>query len=90
MSDNHLNGKKPMTDLDKRLQEMALLNWAQFVALVGEGCIKSAKVCLLRQKGRSLGEIAQKLQITYRQSEWGCRKCDIPGGEQAEQISQQT
>lgn len=82
MITNQLNGngsggkKPPLTDLDKRLQEMALLNWKQFVALVGEGCIMSAKICLLRQHNRSLGEISQKLSITYRQSEYGCKKCE--------------
>jgi hypothetical protein len=83
-----LNGKKPLTELDKRLQEMALLNWNQFVALVGEKCIMSAKICILRQKNKSLGEISQKLGITYRQSEWGCGKCDVPEGGQANQQDQ--
>ena len=69
--------KKPMTDLDKKLQEMALLNWHQFVALIGEDSITIAKVCLLRRDKRSYGEIEQKLGITYDQARYGCNKCPV-------------
>lgn len=66
-----------MTDLDKRLQEMACLHWRQFVSLIGEDALTAAKICILRQNNKSLGEISQKLSITYRQSEYGCKKCEI-------------
>lgn len=67
-----------MTDLDKKLQEIAVLNWKQFVALIGEDAIVSAKVCLLRQNKKSYGEIANKLSITEHQARYGCNKCDVP------------
>lgn len=67
-----------LTDLDKKLQEIALMNWPQFAALVGEDAITAAKVCLLRQGGKSYGEISNKLSITERQAQYGCGKCDIP------------
>jgi len=65
-----------MTDLDKKLQEIALMNWKQFVALIGEDALISAKVCLLRQDKKSYGEIQQKLKLTKNQVEYAaCKKC---------------
>lgn len=65
-----------MTDLDKKLQEIAVMNWKQFVALVGEDALTSAKICLLRREKKSYGEIKNKLGITKNQAEYGCSKCD--------------
>lgn len=67
-----------MTDLDKKLQEIALLNWKQFVTLIGEDAVTSAKVCLLRQNKKSYGEISNKLGITEHQARYGCNKCEMP------------
>lgn len=67
----------PMTDLDKKLQEMAVMNWPQFVALVGPDAIRAMKICLLRQQGKSYGEIQNKLGLTKSQVEYAaCNKCD--------------
>lgn len=67
---------QPMTDLDKKLQEIALMNWTQFVALIGPDAIIAAKVCLLRQQKKSYGEIQQKLGLTKNQVEYAaCKKC---------------
>lgn len=66
-----------MTNLDKKLQEIALMNWAQFVALLGPDAITTAKVCLLRQEKKSYGEIQNKLGITYEQARYGCNKCEV-------------
>ncbi len=66
-----------LTDLDKKLQEIALNNWEQFVALVGVDSIKLAKICLLRQNNRSYGEISNKLGVSYEQARYGCNKCDV-------------
>ena len=52
-----------MTDLDKKLQEMATKNWPQFVALLGDDALMAAKICLLRQNNRSLGEISKRLDM---------------------------
>ena len=54
---------QPMTDLDKKLQEMAIKNWPQFVALLGDDALMAAKICLLRQNNRSLGEISKRLDM---------------------------
>lgn len=88
MINGHHHHREPMTDLDKRLQEMACINWRQFVALIGDDALIAAKICILRQGNKSLGEISQKLSITYRQSEYGCKKCEIsppitPGADQS-------
>lgn len=66
-----------MTDLDKRLQEMAVMNWQQFVSLIGTDAIVLAKVCLLRQSKKSYGEISNKLGITEHQARYGCNKCEV-------------
>lgn len=69
---------KSLTELDKKIQEMALLNWPQFVALIGTDAINRAKVCLLRQNNANAtyGEISVKLGITADQARYACNKCD--------------
>lgn len=69
--------KKELTELDRKLQEMALLNWTQFVKLVGADAIIAAKICLLRQADRSYGEISQKLSISERRARYWCGECEI-------------
>ncbi len=66
-----------MTDLDRKLQEIATRNWDQFVALIGDDAIISAKICMLRQNNFSYGQIQTKLGLTKNQVEYGCNKCDI-------------
>ncbi len=65
-----------MTELDKKLQEMAVSNWEQFALLVGGEAILAAKICLLRQGKASYGEIENRLGITRDQSRYGCNKCE--------------
>lgn len=67
---------KPLTELDNKLREMALSNWEQFVSMIGNEAIVSAKICLLRQNKKTYGEISNKLGITYDQSRYGCVKCE--------------
>lgn len=67
-----------MTELDKKLQEMALMNWNQFVQVIGQDAIISAKICMLRQNKNSYGAIAMKLGIEEHQARYGCSKCEIP------------
>jgi len=73
---------QPMTDLDKKLQEMAVMNWPQFVALVGEDALMSAKICLLRQNGNSYGQIKNKFdkedKLTENKIRYACNKCEMP------------
>ena len=65
-----------MTELDKKLQEMAVSNWPQFAQLVGEDAILSAKICMLRLNNSSYGEIENRLGITTNQARYGCNKCE--------------
>lgn len=65
-----------MTELDKKLQEIALSNWPQLVQLVGEDAILAAKICLLRQNKASYGEIENRLGITKSHVRYHCNKCE--------------
>lgn len=65
-----------MTDLDRKLQEIAATNWDQFIRLVGHEAILSAKVCILRQRNASYGEIGNRLGLTNNQVRYGCIKCE--------------
>ncbi len=67
-----------MTELDKKLQEIACKNWPQFVALIGGEALIGAKTCLLRSKNKSYGAIAMQLQISRDKARYGCEKCDVP------------
>jgi hypothetical protein len=66
-----------MTELDKKLQEIAIKNWPQFVQLVGEDTLRSAKICLLRQNKLSYGQIQTRLGLTKAQVEYSCGKCEV-------------
>ncbi|RFM30027.1 hypothetical protein [Deminuibacter soli] len=66
---------KYYTDLDRDLQQLALVDWAAFVQLVGEETITSAKICLLKTRGKSLNQIATRLNVTKNQAEYRCKKC---------------
>jgi hypothetical protein len=70
----------PLTELDKRLQQIALMNWTQFVSIIGEDAIMSAKICLLRQEDKkSYGEIAVKLGVTEKKARYWCGECEVKG-----------
>ncbi len=68
---------KELTDLDKRLQEIAQKNWWQFVNLIGADEINNAKACILRQDGYSYNQIKNKLSLTRNQVQYNCGKCDV-------------
>lgn len=65
-----------MTDLDKQLQKIALMNWKQFVSVIGEDAIKRAKVCLLRQEGNKYDYICKVLDLSKNQVQYACGTCD--------------
>lgn len=68
---------EPKTDLDKKLLEIAKSNWPQFVSLIGDDAITTAKICLLRKDGKSYGQIQTKLGVTKNQAEYACNKCEV-------------
>jgi hypothetical protein len=70
-----MTDKKKMTELDRKLQEMAINNWDQFVHYLGQDAIRSAKICLLRKGGSSYGQISVKLGLTTNEARYGCRRC---------------
>jgi hypothetical protein len=75
--------KPPLTDLDKKLFEIACKNQAQFIALIGEEAWIAAKVCLLRQDKKSYGEISIRLSLTKEQARYACNKCENISNENA-------
>lgn len=64
-----------MTDLDRKLQEIATKNWPQFVALISEDALTNAKICMLRQDNRSYGEISIKLNVSEKKARYWCNEC---------------
>lgn len=71
-----MNAQKQFTELDKELQGLALVDWSAFVKLVGDDAIVSAKVCILKSRGKSLNQIGSRLDITKNQAQYQCAKCD--------------
>lgn len=65
-----------MTELDKELQKMALMNWEQFVALIGEDAIKKAKVCILRKEGNKYEYISMVMKLSKNQVQYACSSCN--------------
>ena len=71
-----MSAQKQFTELDKELQGLALVDWSAFVRLVGDDAITSAKVCILKSRGKSLNQIGSRLDITKNQAQYQCGKCD--------------
>jgi len=69
------NQDKYYTQLDKDLQQLAMVDWATFVDVVGEDAIIAAKVCILKSQGKSLTQIANKLAISKMQVRTRSEKC---------------
>lgn len=70
---------KYYTELDKELQQLALIDWATFVELVGHDSIVSAKICMLKSRGLSLNQISNRLSVTRRVAQVRCEKCTPSG-----------
>lgn len=49
-------------NLDEYLQWLAINEWETFKRLVGEDAIISAKVCIMKKRGFSLGQISNRLK----------------------------
>lgn len=72
------NEDRFFTDLDRQLQQLALVDWARFVQLVGEDNVLAAKICLLKNRGKSVRSIAIRLSVAKHKAEYGCNKCPKP------------
>ena len=64
-----------MTDLDRRLQQIASEDWERFKDMIGENAVIAAKTCLLRGEGKSYHQISIKLMVTESQVRYACGKC---------------
>jgi orotate phosphoribosyltransferase-like protein len=56
------------------LQNSALCNWDAFINLIGAQSILAAKICLLKSKGYSLQQIANRLHITKETARYWIEK----------------
>ena len=65
-----------MTELDKELQQMALMDWNKFCDLIGKPALQKAKICLLRKKKKSYAAISRDLKISHKQARLAC-KCVV-------------
>ena len=67
------------TELDEQLQNSALCDWPGFIKLIGAQSILAAKICLLKSKGLSLQQIANKLHITKETARyWVEKRGELP------------
>jgi hypothetical protein len=73
------NLDKYYTELDKELQQLALVDWATFVELIGHDAVLSAKICMLKSRGLSLNQIGNRLSVTRRVAQVRCEKCTATG-----------
>lgn len=69
------NHEKYYTDLDRDLQQLAAIDWPAFVELIGEDSLIAAKVCVLKSRGKSQHQIANRLNITRSKAQRNCQTC---------------
>lgn len=60
----NINDDKYHTDLDEQLQNLATMDWASFAKIIGDDALLIAKVYMLRTRGNSLQQIANRLDIS--------------------------
>ena len=56
------------------LRNLATNDWPAFASLIGEDAIIAAKVCILKSKGQSLGQISNKLKKKKWVVRWASEK----------------
>lgn len=59
----------PIIEIDEELQQLARLQWEIFITLIGPDAVVTAKVHLMKRKGKSINQIARILKITKSQVE---------------------
>lgn len=52
---------KQLTELEKQIINIAVMNPSQFIELIGEDALLRMKACLLRRSGNTYGQISTKL-----------------------------
>jgi len=62
-----------MTPLDEKLQQLASKDWKQFMEIVGDDFILTAKARLLRHEGKSWQQISVKLETTPSKARTACK-----------------
>jgi hypothetical protein len=69
---------KYYTELDIVLQTLSLYDWKTFCLLVGEDNIEKAKICILRSRGKSFGQISINMNKPRSTAQSICNKCPEP------------
>lgn len=59
----------PHIEIDEELKSLAMLQWQIFITLIGPDAVMTAKVHLMKRKGKSINQIATRLKITKSQVE---------------------
>lgn len=62
-----------MSNLDDQLKNLATTDWKQFMEVVGEGTLITAKARILRKNGKSYHQISVKLSLTQSQVRYACK-----------------
>lgn len=68
------NDDKFYTALDNDLQNFAAMDWKAFCQFIGEDAIICAKVCLLRSRGQTFQQIANRLDISKNRVQYWIEK----------------
>lgn len=62
-----------MTDLDKKIKELAISDWEKFMQVAGTDFLITFKARILRSEGKSWQQISMKLEISPRQARVCCK-----------------
>lgn len=62
------------SELDDKLKKLAIDDWEQFVAIMGEDSLVVAKMRLLKKEGKSYRQISLKLSVTESQVRYATKK----------------
>lgn len=61
-------------NIDDKIQQLAITNFAQFLVLIGHDNLQAAKARLLRAEGQSYQQISIKLGMTVQQVRTAVKK----------------
>jgi hypothetical protein len=66
-----------MTDLDKKVKELATTDWEKFMQVAGPDFILTFKARIMRSEGKSWQQISMKLEITPMQARVCCKNIAV-------------
>lgn len=69
-------GDKYNTEIDNKLRDLALTDWATFVKFMGDDAYTAMKICLMRKDAASYGMIQIKLNVSRAQARYASKRED--------------